>query len=87
MRYAYRILVVKPKGRNYSRKPKRRFEDKIKMDLKEVVCEGVDRFKLASVLTRLRRKADHSSPPNTEVMNTWNYTFTPPIRLHGMVIG
>jgi hypothetical protein len=31
------------------------------------------------------RKADHS-PPSAEVKNAWSYTFTLPIRLHGVVI-
>jgi hypothetical protein len=31
------------------------------------------------------READHSPPSNAEVNNTWSYTFTPPIRLRGML--
>jgi hypothetical protein len=30
------------------------------------------------------READHSPPHSAEVKNAWNYTFTPPIRLHGV---
>jgi len=30
------------------------------------------------------READHSPPSSVEVKNTWSYTSTPPIRLHGV---
>jgi hypothetical protein len=32
------------------------------------------------------REPDHSPPSNAEVKNAWNYTSTPPIRLHGVVL-
>jgi hypothetical protein len=32
------------------------------------------------------RESDHSSPSSAEVKNAWNYTYTPPIRLHGVVL-
>jgi len=35
---------------------------------------------------RPRREADRSSPPSAEVKNAWNYTSTPSIRLHGMML-
>jgi hypothetical protein len=31
-------------------------------------------------------EADHSPPSSDEVKNAWNYTSTPPIRLHGVVL-
>jgi hypothetical protein len=31
-------------------------------------------------------EADHSPPSSAEVKNAWNYTSTPPIRLHGVVL-
>jgi hypothetical protein len=31
-------------------------------------------------------KAYNSPPPSAEVKNTWIYTFTPPVRLHGVVL-
>jgi len=37
-------------------------------------------------LNRLGRKADHSSPSGAEVKSAWNYTSTPAIRLHGVVL-
>jgi hypothetical protein len=35
---------------------------------------------------RLGCDADHSPPPNAKVKNSWSYTSTPPIRLHGVVL-
>jgi hypothetical protein len=32
------------------------------------------------------READHLLPSSAEVKNTWSYTSTPPIRLHGVVL-
>jgi len=32
------------------------------------------------------READYSLPFSAEVMNVWNYTSTPPIRLHGVAL-
>jgi hypothetical protein len=40
-RGAYRILVGRPEGRRPLRRPKRRWEDNIKMDLQEVEWDGV----------------------------------------------
>ena len=38
----YRVLVGEPDGRRPLRRPKRRWEDNIKMGLKEVGCGGMD---------------------------------------------
>jgi len=43
----YRVLVGKPEGRRPLGRPKRRWEDNIKMDLQEVGCGGMDWIKLA----------------------------------------
>jgi hypothetical protein len=32
------------------------------------------------------READHSPTPSAEFKNAWSYTFTPTIRLHGVVL-
>jgi hypothetical protein len=32
------------------------------------------------------READRSPPSTADVKNTWIYTSTPPIRLHGVVL-
>jgi hypothetical protein len=45
---AYRILVVKPEGkRPLGRRPKRRWEDNIRMDFREIGWGGMDRNDLA----------------------------------------
>ena len=41
-RGVYRILVGKPEGKRPLGRPRRRWEDNIKMDLQEVGCEGMD---------------------------------------------
>ena len=38
-RHAYRVLVGKPEGKRLLGRPRRRWEDNIKMDLREVVCD------------------------------------------------
>jgi hypothetical protein len=41
-RYAYRILVAKPEGKIPLRRPRRRWVDNIKMDLREIGWDGLD---------------------------------------------
>jgi hypothetical protein len=43
----YRILVGKPEGRRPLGRPRRRWEDNIKMELREVGCGCVDWMQLA----------------------------------------
>ena len=38
----YRVLVGKPEGKRPLGRPRRRWDDNIKMDLQEVGCGGVD---------------------------------------------
>jgi hypothetical protein len=38
----YRVLVGKPEGNRPMERPRRRWEDNIKMDLQEVGCGGMD---------------------------------------------
>jgi len=40
---------------------------------------------LSLVVKRPEREADHSTPPSVEVKNMWIYSYTPPIRLYGVV--
>ena len=54
MRSAYRVLVGKCEGKRPLGRPRRRWEDNIKMDLQEVVCEGVDWIELAQDRDRWR---------------------------------
>jgi hypothetical protein len=46
MKNTYKIVVRKPKGKGPHRRPRNRYDDNIKMDLKEVRCEGVDWIQL-----------------------------------------
>jgi hypothetical protein len=46
-RKAYRILVVKPEGKRPLGRPRRRWEDNIRMDLREIGWGGMDWIDLA----------------------------------------
>jgi hypothetical protein len=52
-RDTYRALVGKPEGRRPLERPRRRWEDNIKMDLREVECGGTDWVDLAQDRDRL----------------------------------
>jgi hypothetical protein len=40
-RKVYKVLVGKPEGKRLLRRPRRRFEDEIRMDLREILWESV----------------------------------------------
>ena len=44
-RGVYRVLVGKPEGKRTLGRPRRRWEDHIKMDLQEVGCGDVDSWR------------------------------------------
>jgi hypothetical protein len=46
-RNAYRILVGKPEGQRPLERPRRRWEDNIRMDLREIGWVGMDWIDLA----------------------------------------
>jgi hypothetical protein len=46
-RVAYRVLVMKPEGNRQLGRPRRRWENNIKMNLQEVGCGGMDWIDLA----------------------------------------
>jgi hypothetical protein len=50
----YRILVGKPEGKRPLGRPRRRWEDNIKIDLQEVGCGGMDWLELAQDRDRWR---------------------------------
>jgi hypothetical protein len=47
MRNAYSMLVGKPEGKRPLGRPRRRWKDNIRMELREVGCEAVDLIHLA----------------------------------------
>jgi len=53
-RVVYRVLVGKPEGRSPLGKPRRRWEDNIRKDLREVGCGCVDWMELAEDRDRWR---------------------------------
>jgi hypothetical protein len=53
-RGAYRVLVGRPEGRTPLGRPRRRWEDNIKMDLKEVGWGGMDWIDVAQDRDRWR---------------------------------
>jgi hypothetical protein len=46
-RNAYRILVGKPQGKTPLGRPRRRWVDNIKMDLRQIGWDGVDRIDMS----------------------------------------
>jgi hypothetical protein len=53
-RGVYRVLVGKPGGKGLLARPRRRWEDNIKMDLQEVGCGSMDWIELAQDRERWR---------------------------------
>jgi hypothetical protein len=53
-RGVYRVLVGKPEGKRPFARPRRRWEDNIKMDLQEVGCGGIDWIDVAQDRDRWR---------------------------------
>jgi hypothetical protein len=53
-RKVYKVLVGKPEGRRPLGRPRRRWEDGIRMDLREIGLWGVDWIRLAQDRDRLR---------------------------------
>jgi hypothetical protein len=53
-RNAYRILVGMPEGKRPLARPARRWVDNIKMDLREIGCDGRDWIDLAQDRDQLR---------------------------------
>jgi len=54
MRGVYRLLVGKPEGKSLLGRPRRRWEDNIKMDFQEMGFGGIDWIELAQDRDRWR---------------------------------
>jgi hypothetical protein len=63
-RGVYRVLMGRPEGRRTLGRPRRRWEDNIKMDLREVGCGCVDWMEVAQDRDRWRALV-------SAVMNLW----------------
>ena len=50
----HRVLVGKPDGKRSLGRPRRRYEDNIKMDIQEIVGDLVDRMELSQDRERWR---------------------------------
>jgi hypothetical protein len=50
----YKVLVGKPEGKRPLGRPRRRWEDGIRMDLREIDLGGVDRIRLSQDRDRWR---------------------------------
>jgi hypothetical protein len=64
-RDAYSVLVGKPEGRRPLGRPEHRWEDNIKMDIREVVWVGMDWIDVAEDRDRWRAVVN-------EVMKLWD---------------
>jgi hypothetical protein len=64
---AYRILVVKPEGKRPLGRPGHRWEDNIKMDLREIGWGGVDWIDLAQDTDQWRDLGFHKMLGNSLV--------------------
>ena len=53
-RNAYRVLMGKPEGKRPLRRPRRRWEDNIRMDLREVGCDLGDWIDLVEDMVQWR---------------------------------
>jgi hypothetical protein len=69
-RKVYKVLVGKPEGKRPLRKPKRRWEEGIRMDLGEIGLGGVDWIRLAQ--DRDRWRAFVSAVMNLRVLAPWS---------------
>ena len=54
----YRVLVGKPEGKSRLGRPRRTWEDNIKMDLQEVGCGGMSWIELAQDMDKWRTRVN-----------------------------
>ena len=73
-RGAHRVLVGKPERKRLLGRPRRRWEDNIKMAVKEVACGGMDWIELAQ--DRDRWRACQACNWNSKKSKTGNVNVT-----------
>jgi hypothetical protein len=69
-RKVYKVLVVKPEGKRPLGRPRRRWEDGIRMDLREIGLEGGNSIRLSQ--DRDRWRAVVSAVMNLRVLVPWS---------------
>jgi hypothetical protein len=69
-RKVYKVLVGKPEGKRPLGRPRRRWKDGIRMDLREIVLGGVDWNRLAQ--DRDRWRAVVSAVMNLRLLSPWS---------------
>jgi hypothetical protein len=69
-RRVYKVLVGKPEGQRPLGRPRRRWEDGIRMDVREIGLGGVDWIRLAQ--DRDRWRAFASAAMNLRVLAPWS---------------
>jgi hypothetical protein len=72
-RKVYKVLVGNPEGKRPLGRPRRRWEDGIRMDLGEIGVEGVDWIRLAQ--DRDRWRVVVSAVMNLRVLVPWGYGY------------
>jgi hypothetical protein len=68
VRGAYNILVGKPEGRRPLGRPRHRWENNIKMNLREIGFGDVDWIHLAQDRVRWRALCEHSYEPSGSIL-------------------
>jgi hypothetical protein len=67
----YRILVGKPEGKRPLGRPRRKWVDNIKIDLRETGLDGVDWVDLAQNRDQWRGSCEHGDEPSGS-LNCWD---------------
>jgi hypothetical protein len=65
--YSGRVLAGKPEGRRPLERPRRRWEDNIKMDLREVGLGGMDWIGLAEDKRQVAGSCECSTEPSDSI--------------------
>jgi hypothetical protein len=69
-RKVYKVLVGKPEGKRPFGRPRRRWENEVRMDLREIGLGGVDWIRLTQ--NRDRWRAVVSAVMNLRVLTPWS---------------